>query len=74
MIKSDKMPRKKKNEYDKHVFVGVKRQYVEEAKALGFSNFDGYIEYLMVLARQLKSSNEAHSQGEAVPQSSEASK
>ena len=56
------MSRKALPENERRVVISVKRQYVEEAKALGFSNFDGYIEYLKLLARQQKTDAEAQPQ------------
>jgi len=60
--KVDRMSRKALPENERRIVISVKKQYFDEAKALGFSNIDGYIEYLKLLARQQKSSSEAQPQ------------
>jgi len=56
------MSRKALPESERRIVISIKRQYFDEAKALGFSNIDGYIEYLKLLARQQKSSSETQPQ------------
>jgi len=54
-----------KDESERRIAITIKRKYIDEAKALGFSNIDAYIEHLRALLNQNKSQSEAQSQSEA---------